>query len=208
MPIKPMSYTIDNIKQWPAHEAPYLCLKYAGGRVARISTKGRSTTTNSSLARKSQHAIGRYCMISFSSLQDRSSSPPPAAAAVPFIASLLLFLPVLQTLMSSAALYNQVAPQNRINRVFVDSEWEEGAGSNATPSIGSWAFVNRLGRLEISSLPQEGNWRVSTSYIWITLSGKASKRVEGCIGSKARACADRWKEGNVQWCYKYRVRIK
>ena len=207
MPIKPMSYTIDNIKQWPAHEAPYLCLKYAGGRVARISTKGRSTTTNSSLARKSQHAIGRYCMINFSSLQGRSSSPP-AAVTVPFIASLLLFLPVVRTLISSAALYNQVAPQNRINRVFVDSEWDDGAGSNATPSMGSCAFVNRLGRLEMSTLPHEGNWRVSTSYIWMLLSGKASRRVEGCIGSKARACADRWKEGNVQWCYKCRTRIK
>lgn len=134
------------------HDMPYLCLKYAGGSVDSTSTNGRSTTTNSPLVKKSTHNIGRYCVIILKSLQGLSSSTT----------SRLRFRPPRRTVVSKLTLNIQVAPQKMIYLVFPASV-SEPAGSKDTPITGSWALVKRLGRLLLSSFPQTGNCRASTS---------------------------------------------
>ena len=113
--------------------------------------------------------------------------------------SCLRFFPPVRTLVSRLTLNSHVAPQKRMYRVLPPSVVGT-AGSNDTPRTGSCAYVNRVGRLALSSFPQTGNCRVSTSYICRVLSGKARSRTEGCMGSKASAWAARWNEGRTQWC--------
>lgn len=184
---------------------PYLCLKYAGGSVINTSTNGRSTTSSSFLLRKSQHSMGRYCVIILQSLQCRSSSSSSPTLSLGLSSSSLLrfflFPDRTKVTVSSVALNIHVDPQKSTYLVVPSSPFPGSNGSNSTPKTASCALVSFLGKLDARSLPQIGNCLVSTSYIWMVLLGNAMSSTEGCIGSKVRHWTGLGNVGSVVWCY-------
>ena len=149
--------------------------------MARTSTKGRSTTTSSSLLKNSHAPIGLYCVIILQSLHGLSSSvrgstpfssaaPTPSSPAAPTARRRFFPAPfeTRNVLVPTPrpTLNNHVALQKRMKRLLQSSSAKEGSaegGSKLAPRMGSCALVNFLGRVDVSSFPHAGNCFVSTS---------------------------------------------